>query len=332
MKLSICIPTYNRKEYLEKLLINIEEEITEEIKKDVEVCINDNYSNDGTEELVRYYATKLKIKYRKNDKNLGADLNYLKVVELATGEYCWFIGSDDLIIKNKLKEVLEYIEKNKKINIFLGNRIECNIDMVPKLTRRWLKKTINSDKIYDFEIKTESLSYLKENTSLGGLFSYLSSIIFKTEEWRKFNYDYDYVGTMYIHVDILLRLLMQNKSKILYIYEPVVLCRGENDSFLENYKQRIFLDYKGYLKLSELIKDKRLKKEFLLVMKREHPYRHLIVLASLFKLTQEEKKILSKYSYNIIILNLLFNNFSHQILKRLYGGYKKLKNAKTSEK
>ncbi|HHC1975330.1 TPA: glycosyltransferase family 2 protein, partial [Salmonella enterica] len=50
MLISFCIPTYNRKEYLEELLNSINNQ--EKFNLDIEICISDNASNDGTEEMI----------------------------------------------------------------------------------------------------------------------------------------------------------------------------------------------------------------------------------------------------------------------------------------
>ncbi|EBH2219729.1 glycosyltransferase, partial [Salmonella enterica] len=49
MLISFCIPTYNRKEYLEELLNSINNQ--EKFNLDIEICISDNASTDGTEEM-----------------------------------------------------------------------------------------------------------------------------------------------------------------------------------------------------------------------------------------------------------------------------------------
>ena len=73
--LSICIPTYNRAEFLKDALDSILRQINENNKDKVEICISDNASEDNTEELVEEYQKKspIPIIYHKNEKNMGAD-------------------------------------------------------------------------------------------------------------------------------------------------------------------------------------------------------------------------------------------------------------------
>lgn len=323
IKLSICIPIYNRRKELIELLNSIKMQITKEIKEDIEVCISDNNSEEVLIEVVREFEKYFKINYWKNEKNIGADQNFLKVINRSSGEYCWYMGSDDIIPKYGIVKILEYIKLYPEIGIFLGNRSECDINMNFIKKKQWLSKNIIKDEIFDFKEVGHLRKYLILSENIGAIFSYLSSIVLKKELWNRIENKDKFVGSFYLHAGVVLEIL--KNSKLMYIYDSIVLCRGENDSFLENYKQRIFLDFNGYLKLVDIFEDKEIKKEFLLIMKKEHPYKHLIILAALYNLNEEEKNILEKYHYNKLLIKLLFNKFSHKVLKSLYGGYKKVK-------
>ncbi len=50
IKLSICIPTYNRGKFLPDLFESILSEIDEENRSVIEVVVSDNASGDNTEE------------------------------------------------------------------------------------------------------------------------------------------------------------------------------------------------------------------------------------------------------------------------------------------
>lgn len=81
--LSICIPTYNRANYL----INCLESIVHQdgFDENVEVVISDNCSDDNTEEIgKRYEAEYENVKYYRNEENV-IDANYSLVLKRATG-------------------------------------------------------------------------------------------------------------------------------------------------------------------------------------------------------------------------------------------------------
>jgi glycosyltransferase involved in cell wall biosynthesis len=96
--LSICIPTFQRKEALEKTLQGLIES-EKLVAGKLEICISDNGSSDGTFEMLKDYAKRYSfIHIRKNPKNVGFDANLLASLKMAHGKYCWGIGDDDTII------------------------------------------------------------------------------------------------------------------------------------------------------------------------------------------------------------------------------------------
>lgn len=99
--LSICIPTYNRKELL---LANIKSILVYE-KKDIEVVVCDNASSDGTwEALAQIRDSRLRI-YR-NEENRGAEYNYGKVLREGKGKYLVLLNDRDRLDMQQLEDVL----------------------------------------------------------------------------------------------------------------------------------------------------------------------------------------------------------------------------------
>lgn len=104
--LSICIPTYNRADYLAQTLESILAQATEQ----VEIVISDNASTDHTEEVVRGYQERFeRLTYARQTENVGRDRNYLKSVALAKGKYCWLLGDDDLLTDGSIAHLLPYL-------------------------------------------------------------------------------------------------------------------------------------------------------------------------------------------------------------------------------
>ena len=54
-KLSICIPTFNRGDFLKRLLVDI---LENERSHEVEIVISDNASTDNTDEVVEFFKDK----------------------------------------------------------------------------------------------------------------------------------------------------------------------------------------------------------------------------------------------------------------------------------
>ena len=85
MKISLCIPQYNRIQYLLKNL----SVIAQQTYPDIEVVISDDASTDNTEEEIARMMSgyKYPIIYHRHPVNIGYDANLRKSLELATGDY-----------------------------------------------------------------------------------------------------------------------------------------------------------------------------------------------------------------------------------------------------
>jgi glycosyltransferase involved in cell wall biosynthesis len=94
--LSICIPVYNQKNYINDLLESIGTQINKKQIPKIEILICDNFSNDGTEEIIRSRKD-FSIKLYKNKKNIGFAKNLIKCITKARGDYVTFMGGDDIL-------------------------------------------------------------------------------------------------------------------------------------------------------------------------------------------------------------------------------------------
>lgn len=92
--LSICIPTYNRAGFLRECLSSIN---PDELDGRVEIVVSDNASTDDTLEVLQSLQSTYPLRYIVQSENLGADRNFDAVVAEAWGEYCWLLGSDDVV-------------------------------------------------------------------------------------------------------------------------------------------------------------------------------------------------------------------------------------------
>jgi glycosyltransferase involved in cell wall biosynthesis len=129
MKISICIPTYNRAKHLTNCLQSITLNKLQS-KADFQVCVSDNCSTDGTEDVVRRAQAGIKIKYHKNEKNLGIPRNFLNVVKMADGDFVWLIGDDDLLLPYALEELDDLIEKHQDVDFFYINSFHLTTEYV----------------------------------------------------------------------------------------------------------------------------------------------------------------------------------------------------------
>lgn len=119
--LSICIPTYNRADLLRGCLECLAAEITP-FGDEVELIVSDNCSTDHTREVVEEASKKVKIRYNRNESNLGFAGNIKILVEqLATGEFCWLIGDDDIARKGAISKILNIIKAHPEFDYIFMN-------------------------------------------------------------------------------------------------------------------------------------------------------------------------------------------------------------------
>lgn len=91
--LSICIPTRNQPQALNRLLQSI---VNQEKLCNVEVIINDDSDDDETKKIAKLYESNLVIRYKKRFGS-GVDSGIIELVQEAHGLYIWFIGDDDIV-------------------------------------------------------------------------------------------------------------------------------------------------------------------------------------------------------------------------------------------
>ena len=321
--LSICIPTYNRANFLNETIESIVSQITDDIKDKVEICISDNASIDNTDDVIKEWKKKspIRIVYHKNNKNLGADRNYLKVVEIANGKYCWFLGSDDKLKQGSIERILN--ELKEECDIYLCNRIDCDFNMRHINVSYFLDRKVN-DKIFDFLNKEDFKYYLKNARLLESFFTYLSSVIFLKDKWDKVVLDSKFIGTGYPHVFKLMSFFyLGSNFKVKYIKEPLVFFRSGNDSFLEGrgIVGRFLLDLNAWEMLADnFIENKDDKRLFLRIFLSHYRWMNILkILAYVYSDIDEkstDKEIIKRIeNFGIDKVSLIFLSLLAKMVK-----------------
>ncbi len=114
--LSICIPTFNRSQYLAALLECLHPQLASQPAGQAfaELLISDNHSTDETSILVAgFQARGLPLRYVRNETNLGADANFLRCLSLAAGKYVWVLGDDDLVMPGAIASLLSLLSQGE---------------------------------------------------------------------------------------------------------------------------------------------------------------------------------------------------------------------------
>lgn len=313
--LTFCIPTYNRGAYLAKTLASI----IEQADSTISIVVCDNASDDDTAEVVA--SAKLnfpRITYFRWPENMGADTNYLKTVDLADGDYCWFLGSDDLIAKNAISKIKNELKSG--CDIYLCSEFFSDKKARPYEVHYLLEKNTPSS-IFNLSSKLELENYFNLAQSHSALFGYLSSIIFKRTKWIEVEYDASYTGTLYSHMYMLYSFL--DKGCLLrYVREPLVFWRSGNDSFGGPGKtqSRYMIDIDGFSKIMQSFfkQDEKVLTAFRGAFRRHHPMINIAHLRlhtkSICDWLEIEHKLIQEFEYKPWALHLLRSNLIKPIL------------------
>ncbi len=109
-KISVVIPTYNRSAYLDAAITSV----LAQCDADFEIIISDNHSEDDTQAVVSKYLADKRVRYFKNETNIGMVRNWRKAVyECATSDWFILLSDDDFLIDpDYLSKASRLIEEN----------------------------------------------------------------------------------------------------------------------------------------------------------------------------------------------------------------------------
>ena len=138
--LSIIVPVYNVSEYLDDCISSL----IPQLNSDTEVLLIDDGSTDNSSRMCDHYASiseYIKVIHKRNGglssaRNCG--------MENATGEYFFFLDSDDALPENSLKSIIVSIKANRPDVLYIGVE-EVNST---------LEDTIKPFENFDFEENT----------------------------------------------------------------------------------------------------------------------------------------------------------------------------------
>jgi abequosyltransferase len=304
IKISICMPTRNRAGFIGAAL----DSVISQADDRVEIVIVDGASTDGTQAVVDKYRQKFSgIVYCRQEKNGGVDMDMAKAITTARGEYCWLLSDDDALKPGAIQRMLE--EAASGYEIFLTNVTVCDLYLRPIRERCWLSKDVES-RVFDLHEKGDLIEYCNKADSIGALFSFWSSIVLRRETWVKSGYARDFDGSAYALAATLFSSI-GSECRLKYIKEPLILWRNDNLSFQDEggLAKRFLLDFDGYMHMADkyMSFDPDIRRSFLSVMRREHPWYTVIHAATYIdndSVWEDFKARLSRFGYSDSLIRI----------------------------
>ena len=112
VKISVLIPVYNAEAFLENSINSI----LNQTYRDFELLLLNDCSKDNSEKIIKTY-TDSRIKYFKNDQNLGISGSRNKLMDLAQGEYLAIMDNDDISLPDRFEKQVAFLDAHKDITI-----------------------------------------------------------------------------------------------------------------------------------------------------------------------------------------------------------------------
>ena len=120
---SILIPNYNYARYLPECL----DSVLNQTYNNIECIISDNASTDNSWEIIENYKEKFEkrgyiFKTFRNEKNMGSSFNSNQCRDNSTGEYIYYLCSDDSIEPTFIEKGIKTFNLSENIGLVIFNR------------------------------------------------------------------------------------------------------------------------------------------------------------------------------------------------------------------
>jgi glycosyltransferase involved in cell wall biosynthesis len=135
MKLSVALCTYNGEKFIREQL----ESILKQTVPVNEIIICDDGSIDKTIQIIEevQLCFSNKISLFKNERNIGSNKNFEKVITLCSGEYIFLSDQDDIWKNNKVEKIMEYFAENQYLEAIFSDA-----DLVDNEGKNFTQKTL----------------------------------------------------------------------------------------------------------------------------------------------------------------------------------------------
>jgi glycosyltransferase involved in cell wall biosynthesis len=109
---TICIPTYNRKEFIKEAI----DSCLSQTFKDFEIIIGDDGSTDDTQPFVEALGYPLEYHYF---EHAGQEITRNRLIKLAKGKFLTFLDSDDVLCPDFLASAMDVVaQKGENIVVY----------------------------------------------------------------------------------------------------------------------------------------------------------------------------------------------------------------------
>ncbi len=238
-KLAISIPNYNRKNELNRLLQSIINQIKQSnLYEEVEICVSDDCSKEDPTDIIEKNCAnnpQIDILYKRNDSNVGMDMNFMESVLMSQAEYSWIVGNDDELENEALVKVLRFLNKYSDVDFLVTpfdvytEKNDYKFSVEPFVC----EKDLFFDTSNTME-RNELIFQIKHNS---GVFGFLSNVIFKRKIWVERQEKYlDKMDSIFIQMYMDIDSLFCGAK---YYYSKMKIIKNHADSITNDSIDRI---------------------------------------------------------------------------------------------
>lgn len=237
-KVSVCIPVYNSEVFLGQAI----ESVLSQSFSDFELLVVDDASSDDSAKIALSYAQNdSRIRFSRNEQNIGMVANWNHCLSLSKGEYIRYLFCDDFMLEHDaLARQVDRLDSCKSLSLVSSSRVV--VDATGRYVGLWkgFRELLCEEPQKVVQACLE-LYYLKDGRLKFGILKNLigepSAVMFRRElAARGFNPQYRQL------VDLEMWLHLLRQGNFAYIEEPLVAFRQhEGQQTTVNLRQMVHL-------------------------------------------------------------------------------------------
>jgi glycosyltransferase involved in cell wall biosynthesis len=111
-RVAVGLPVYNGERFLAAAI----DSVLAQTFQDFEIIISDNASTDSTRKIcLEYAAADPRVRYYRNDRNIGGVRNFNRVVEFSSSELFMWFADDDVIAPTYLEKCIAALDRDPSV-------------------------------------------------------------------------------------------------------------------------------------------------------------------------------------------------------------------------
>ncbi len=232
--LTICIPTFNRKTYLEKQISFFQKQISnnKKILDKVYFIVSDNASTDGTKSMIDSFdKKKIFFDFYSNSQNLGLVGNIIASLNRSETAYVWFVSDDDHLKDGIIELIIDAIHNNEPEFVFIN----------------YLSKSkLGYKGAYGLQADSKNVALKIFNQSYGSLV-FMTACVYKRKNLVELSKNEMFT---WLSAPLLYSFYSCSKSPIFIIGEPMITFTPGNASYA-GLKRILKLKFEEYIPILE---------------------------------------------------------------------------------